>query len=96
MQWHVSTILPIKSLKDNLGSSLGTARVVLQFVNKFPDKLSTYCSLVGFAEQFCHMRIRFPLKAAKLDALLHMSIKQHSSTQGHIWDHTSDQSFRQL
>lgn len=36
MQWHVSALMPIKSLKDKHGSSLGIAGVV-QFVNKFPD-----------------------------------------------------------
>lgn len=34
---HVSTIMPVKSQKDKHGSSLGTAGVVVQFVNKFPD-----------------------------------------------------------
>lgn len=37
MQWHVSAVMPIKSVKDKHGSSLGAAGVVVQFVDKFPD-----------------------------------------------------------
>lgn len=39
MQWHVSTVMAIKSLTDKHGSSLGIVGTVVEFVNKFPDNL---------------------------------------------------------
>lgn len=85
--------MPIKSLKDKLGSSPGTAGVVGQFVNKFSDNFHLLLTDLIRGAVLVHENWT-PLEDHK--ARGSAPGEQHSSTQRHMQVRTSDRSFGQL